>query len=355
MSSILPLFHTLLKEAIDAEIPDIHIKSGHRPFMRKPNGEIEEIADFQILSQEDIEYIIGEMTGEKWVKDFVANLENDFSYKFNEERFRVNIYHDSHGYSISMRHIMEKLPELIDVGIDEQLTKTLLHKEKGLILVTGPTGSGKSTTLAAMIRYINENFRKHIITIEDPIEYNFKNEKSLINQREVGSHTHSFAKAMRSALREDPDVIMVGEMRDPETIAAALTLAETGHIVLSTLHTNDSAQSIDRIIDSFPPSQQSQIRMQLSLSLNAVISQQLIPTIDNTKRIMAHEVLLNTDAVRNTILQWATHQLYSVIELSKQDGMILMDQYLLMLLQRNIISRETFLSFIRDKDLIKVI
>ncbi len=350
--AILDNFKILLKEAIEANIPDIHIKSDHPPFMRKPNGEIEVIPNFQTISKEDIEYIILEMAREEWVKNFIKELESDFSYKYEWHRFRVNIYNDSLGYSISIRHIREKLPTLWEVGFDSGLTE-LLHKEKWLILVTGPTGSWKSTTLAAMLDYINNHFKKHIITIEDPIEYNFKNGLSLINQREIGAHTHSFARAMKSALREDPDVIMVWEMRDPETISAALTLAETGHIVFSTLHTNDSVQSIDRIIDAFPSSQQWQIRMQLAMSLTAVISQQLIPAKDGEWRVLTHEVLINNDAVRNTILQGATHQLYSVLELSEKDGMILMDRHLQALYQNGLIDMKTFEVFIRDKDLLR--
>ena len=203
-----------------------------------------------------------------------------------------------------------------------------------------------------MIDYMNENYRRHIITIEDPIEFNFQNKSCLVNQRELGSHTPSFARAMKSALREDPDIIMVGEMRDPETIQAALTLAETGHLVLSTLHTNDTVQSIDRIVDSFPPAQQNQIRAQLSMSLTAVISQILLPKKDGKGRVAAREILVNTDAVRSLIQQGVTHQLYSIIELSSQDGMVLMDKCLEDLYAKKIITKEVFSSRIRDKDLI---
>lgn len=203
-----------------------------------------------------------------------------------------------------------------------------------------------------MINHLNENYKKHILTIEDPIEFNFQNKNCLVNQRELGTHTTSFARAMKSALREDPDVIMVGEMRDPETIQAALTLAETGHLVISTLHTNDTVQSIDRIIDSFPSSQQSQIRAQLSMTLSAVISQILLPKKDGKGRVAAREILINTDAIRSLIGQGVTHQLYSIIELSSQDGMVLMDSCLEDLYQKKLISKEVFASRVRDRDIV---
>ncbi|MDQ7022290.1 MAG: ATPase, T2SS/T4P/T4SS family [Candidatus Gracilibacteria bacterium] len=201
-----------------------------------------------------------------------------------------------------------------------------------------------------MIDYINNTQKKHIITIEDPVEFNFKSNKSLINQREIGSSTKSFALAIKSSLREDPDVIMVGEMRDPETIKAALTLAETGHLVLSTLHTNDSVQTVDRIVDIFPTAQQKQIRMQLAMSLIGIMSQRLIPRADKDGRIAAREMLIANDAARNLIITGKTHQLYSVLEIGQKDGMILMDKYLIALYNKKIISKDTLMSYIRDKE-----
>lgn len=216
------------------------------------------------------------MIGKERADTLIKNHEGDFSYTHGIHKFRVNAFENVKGFGIAIRYIPTKIPTCQELGVSEEIIK-LLHRDKGLILVTGPTGSGKSTTLAAMIEYINTTMKKHIITIEDPIEFNFQGKDCLIHQREVGTHTDSFARAIKSALREDPDVIMVGEMRDPETIQAALTLAETGHLVLSTLHTNDTVQSVDRIIDSFPSSGQSQIRVQLAMSLSAVISQTLLP------------------------------------------------------------------------------
>lgn len=350
---IIEKFKKLLKDMIKTKIPDIHIISWEAPFVRKHNWEIESIEAFWELTQDDVKLIITEMLGsEKEFENFKISMEKDFSYSINNAKFRINIYHDSRGYSIAIRYIPVDIPSLEKLNVTKEV-KGLLHKWKWLILVTWPTWSGKSTTLASMINYINENFKKHIITIEDPIEFNLVNNKSLVNQREIWTHSQSFIRAIRSALREDPDVIMVWEMRDPETIQAALTLAETWHLVLSTLHTNDTVQSIDRIVDSFPSTAQAQIRTQLAMSLLGVVSQILLPQKEWAWRVVAREVLINNDAVRNLIIHWGTHQLYSIIELSQQDWMILMDKYLQFLYNKKEISEETLRSFMRDKDLIK--
>ena len=226
----------------------------------------------------------------------------------------------------------------------------MCNKSKWLVLVTWPTGSWKSTNLAAMIDYINKNHKKHIITIEDPVEFSYKSDKCLINQREVWNHTLWFSNAIRASLREDPDVIMIWEMRDPETIKAAITLAETGHLVFSTLHTNDSVQTIDRIVDVFPSAQQPQIRMQLSQSLVWILSQRLVNRSDKEWRIAAREIMVSDDAVKNLIISWKTHQLYSVLEVWKKKWMILMDKYLLALYSKKVISKETLMSYVRDKE-----
>lgn len=253
-----------------------------------------------------------------------------------------------------MRSIPQKIPTLEELGLGEQI-KQMCGKSKGLILMTGPTGTGKSTNIAAMIDHINKNSQKHIITIEDPIEFVFTGDKSIINQREVGSHTKSFASAIRACLREDPDVIVIGEMRDPETIKSAITLAETGHLVLSTLHTNDTVQTVDRIVDVFPAEQQDQIRMQLAMSLVGIVSQRLLPRSDIDGRIAAREILISNDAIRNLIIGGKTHQLYSVIEVGQKNGMILMDKYLVALYKKKLISQETLLSFARDKENIELL
>ena len=334
------------------KIPDLHIVSGSAPFIRKHNWDIEMMTNFWVVSKDEVKEIICEMLGwEKEFQNFTFSLEQDFSYSLDEAKFRVNVFHDSKWYSLAIRYIPVEIPTLDSIWISKEV-KNLLHKQKGLILVTWPTWSGKSTTLASMIEYMNKNFKKHIITIEDPIEFNLKSEKCLINQREVGTHSKSFLRAIKSALREDPDIIMVWEMRDPETIQAALTLAETWHLVLSTLHTNDSVQTIDRIVDSFPAASQTQIRTQLAMSLNCVVSQVLLPKKEWWTRVAAREILINNDAVKNLIIHWNTHQLYSIIELSSSDWMVLMDKYLQMLYGKWYISKEVFNSHVRDRDLI---
>lgn len=311
---------------------------------------MEELEEFWIFSKEKIWEIIKIMVSEEDFEYFLKEKEIDLSYKIESwDRFRVNCYFDTSGYSIAFRLITSKIPSMEELGLWEWI-KEMCKKQKGLILVTWPTWSWKSTNLASMIDFINKNYKKHIITIEDPIEFSFDSGESLIHQREVWAHTSSFERAIKSALREDPDVIMVWEMRDPETIKAAITLAETWHIVFSTLHTNDSVQTVDRIVDVFPPAQQAQIRMQLSQSLIWIISQRLLPRADNKWRIAAREILLADDAVKNLIITWKTHQLYSVLEVWKDKWMILMDRYLLALYSKWLITKETLFAYARDKD-----
>jgi twitching motility protein PilT len=253
--------------------------------------------------------------------------EMDASFEYKDARFRVNAYFETRGPSFALRLVAKEIPSVQDLGLSQPVID-LMHQQHGLVLVTGPTGSGKSTTLASLVDYVNSNFEKHIITIEDPIEYVFESKKCLVHQREISVHTHSFARAIKSSLREDPDIIMIGEMRDPETMAAAITLAETGHLVLATLHTNDTIQSIDRIVDSFPSSQQPQIRVQLAMSLLGVVSQVLLPRKTGKGRVAAREILLNNDAIRSLIIHGSTHQIYSMVELGAQEGMVLMDRAL---------------------------
>lgn len=342
-------FKNLLREIIEAKIPDLHISSFQKAYIRKHNWDLEQISSFWDLTQEDIELIIHEIVWDKWLERFKKELEMDCSYSLDDARFRVNIFQDYRGYSIALRYIPKDIPSLEQLWI-EQSVINLLDRQKWLILVTWPTGHWKSTTLASMINYINAKYKKHIITIEDPIEFNFKNNLCHINQREVGIHTSSFARAIRSTLREDPDVVMVWEMRDPETMQAALTLAETWHLVLSTLHTNDAVQSIDRIIDSFPEWSRDQIRSQLWMSLTWVISQMLVPRADWVWRVAAREIMINNDAIRNLISRGLTTQMYSIIEISTQNGMMLMDKSLMNLFEKWFIDRETCVSRLRDKD-----
>lgn len=358
------LFRIILDYASSKQYSDIHFSTGSYPIIRDASGEIESVESLKIneelktfpeLSKEQVIEIIREILWNEKMKIFIDTLEIDGSYHHgNETRYRINCYQDSSWFAVAMRLIPQEIPTLESLWLWEQVMH-MCKKSKWLILVTGPTGVWKSTNLAWMINYINTNQKKHIITIEDPIEFVFKNKKCLINQREVWLHTKSFWAAMKSSLREDPDIIMAWEMRDPETIKTALSLAETGHLVLSTLHTNDTVQSIDRIVDTFPAGQQEQIRMQLAMSLIWIISQRLVPRQDKDARIAAREILINNDAVRNLILTGNTHQLYSVIEISKKQGMILLDHYLEALYNKGIISKEVFASHVRDRENIKIL
>ncbi|MCD5375154.1 PilT/PilU family type 4a pilus ATPase [Candidatus Gracilibacteria bacterium] len=362
--TILDIYSAILNIAEEKKYSDVHMNTGNFPILRDSSGDIisveklnlngEEL-QLQILTDEDVLEVIKHVLGEENFKIYTEKFELDGSYQHSSSaRYRINCYKDSNGSSIALRSIPEDIPSLESLGLGEQV-KMMCRKSKGLILITGPTGTGKSTNLAGMIDYINTNYKKHIITIEDPIEFVFKNKLSLINQREVGIHTESFASAMKASLREDPDIIMIGEMRDPETIKAAITLAETGHLVFSTLHTNDTVQSIDRIVDVFPSGQQEQIRMQLAMSLVGVIAQRLVPRADKDERIAIREVLLSNDAVRNLIISGNTHQLYSIIEIGQKQGMILMDNYLIALYKKGLITKETLESYVRDKENIDII
>jgi len=372
----------LLKHILDLttreKFPDIHLNSWFHPFLRNHSWDLNKIEYIEtikkeyineawekviekeniklpVLTKEIITEIIKEIAWESWLNKFLQNFELDNSYKYEDfDRYRVNCYMDTNWYSIALRIIPSQIPTMEDLNLPEWI-KEMCTKDKGLILVTWPTWSWKSTNLAAMINYINKNYKKHIITIEDPVEFTFVSDKSLINQREIWNHTKWFAEAIRASLREDPDIIMVWEMRDPETIKAVITLAETGHLVLSTLHTNDTVQSIDRIIDVFPAWQQEQIRMQLAMNLVWVISQRLIPRSDKPWRVAAREILIWNDAVRNLIITWKTHQLYSVIEVSSKYWMVLMDRYLIFLYKKWIISKETLFCYARDKEWVQML
>ncbi len=354
------LFYRLLEFASTDKYPDIHLNTGHLPIMRNHSWELFKIEKLwedtlNILTKSNIKDFIIEIIWEEWFKNFLEKKEIDTSIEIsNEDRYRINCYMDTAWYSIALRIIPKEIPNLQQLWLWKQI-EDICKKSKWLILVTWPTGSGKSTNLAAMIDYINNNFKKHIITIEDPVEFSLKSKLSLINQREVWANTNWFTQAIRAALREDPDVIMVWEMRDPETIKAAITLAETGHLVLSTLHTNDSVQTIDRIVDIFPSNQQKQIRMQLAMSLVWVISQRLIPRADKDARVAAREILLANDAVKNLIISWKTHQLYNVLEVSQKEWMILMDKYLVALYKKWLITKDSLLSYARDKQWVQML
>ena len=363
MENAKEILNYVLTFASEKQYPDIHFNTWEYPKIRDKSWDInnlEEIitdehkVEFPQLTKETITLIIKVLVWEDWFKKFEENMELDTSYALEWfDRYRVNCYIDSRWYSIALRIIPSKIPTLEDLWLWDQI-KEMCNKSRWLILVTWPTWSWKSTNLAAMIDYINNNYKKHIITIEDPIEFSFKGNKSLINQRELWNHTASFMNAMKSSLREDPDVIMLWEMRDPETIKTAITLAETWHLVFSTLHTNDSVQTIDRIVDVFPSNSQKQIRMQLAMSLVWVVAQRLVPRMDDDSRVAAREILISNDAVRNLIITWKTHQLYSVVEIWQKSWMILMDKYLLVLYNKKIISKETLLWYVRDKESIEM-
>jgi len=316
----------LLEEAFRRKASDLHITVGLPPIFRIYGRLVRQERE-TLLPGETQRYLQEILTKEQWER-FCQEGELDFSYViYGLTRFRVNAFRQRGSVAIVARVIAERVPTLDELQMPEVL-KSMVLKNRGLILVTGPTGSGKSTTLAAMIHHINTERECHIVTLEDPIEYLHKHNKSIVNQREIHTDSRSFGMGLRAALREDPDVILVGEMRDAETIATAITAAETGHLVLATLHTSDAAQTIDRIIDVFPPYQQPQIRMQLSMTLQGIVAQQLLSRSDLDGRIAALEVLVATPAVRNLIREGKTHQISSMIQTGGKYGMQTMDMAL---------------------------
>ena len=328
----------LLQEAVILCASDVHLTVGLPPVFRI-NGVLKNI-DRPVLSNADTFHIAEELMDEKRHKQFLEAGEVDFSYIIADgSRFRVNIFRQSNSVAAVIRLIAKDIPSFEQLNLPGVMAD-LAMLPRGLVLVTGPTGSGKSTTLAAMIDYINRKKREHIITLEDPIEYKHTHNKSIVNQREVNSDTKTFANGLRAALREDPDVILVGEMRDAETIATAITAAETGHLVFATLHTSDAAQTVNRIIDVFPEHQQMQIRIQLSGNLQGIITQQLLITKDKLRRVPAFEILIATPALRNLIRESKTHQIPSYIQTGSKYGMKSMDASLADLVRRNIVEKE---------------
>ena len=339
--------NTIMKGVVESGSPDLHLQVGQAPVIRLKNGDLSYM-EGTALSKEDLENVINEITNDGQRKRFKEKHQVDFSYHIGDlGRFRVNIFQERHGPGIAFRVISDKIPTIDDLYLGETV-KGLAMQPHGLVLVTGPTGMGKTTTLASIIDYINENKKSHIITIEDPIEFVYENKGGLVTQRELNVHTHSFTDAIKGALRQDPDVVMVGEMRDLETIAAAITLAETGHLVFSTLHTSNAAQTVNRIIDVFPPYQQQQIRSQLSSTLRGVVSQILIPRADGEGRVAAREVMVCNDAIRNCISQSETHQIPSIMQINADEGMILMDSSLESLYKQGFITSDEALSKASD-------
>lgn len=336
----LPKMDDLLITMLDAGGSDLHITTGSAPRIRV-RGDLFEIPGQFKLFGDDTEQIITSIMDEDRLATFNKTHEMDFSYSIpGKSRFRCNVFHQRGAMGAVLRTIPFGIPTIEQLGLPD-VCRELADRPRGLVLVTGPTGSGKSTTLAAMIDYINENKAVHIMTMEDPIEFMHQNKKALVNQREIGEDTDSFAAALKRVLRQDPDVILVGEMRDLETIGAAVTAAETGHLVFGTLHTIGGPETIDRIIDVFPPSQQSQIRMQLSNSLQGVLSQVLCQTADGKGRTMAMEVMLGVPAIGNLIREGKTHQMPSIIQSSGGMGMTTLDQSLKRLANSGKITKET--------------
>ncbi len=317
---------------------DLHLSSGAPPIFRL-HGEMERL-NFKSLSHEDLKSILYEILSEKQIADFEARKDLDFAYSVpGLARFRGNILMQYRGIAAVFRIIPSKILTADDLNLPEGVRKLTMLK-KGLVLVTGPTGSGKSTTLAAMIDLINSTRREHILTLEDPLEFIHENKMSLFNQRQIGEHSESFAAALRAALREDPDVILVGEMRDLETISLAMSAAETGHLVFGTLHTSSAAKTVDRIIDVFPKDAQEQVRAMLSESLKGVISQQLLKNADGKGRTAALEIMMGTPAIGNLIREGKTFQIPSIMQTARKDGMQLMDQHLLDLLKTKKVAPE---------------
>lgn len=332
----------ILINASDLGASDVHINSKCEPIARV-NGKFIKISN-ELLSKSDTEKMANELIETQKLNEVKELGEYDFSISIkNLYRFRVNIYKQQDSYAIAARIINSKIPDLETLGLPN-VVKEFVKKENGLVLVTGPTGSGKSTTLASILDSINKNFQKHIITLEDPIEYIYNRKNSIISQREIGKDTKNFKSGLKSVLRQDPDVILIGEIRDEETLATALTAAETGHLVFSTLHTIGAVQTIDRIIDMFQANQQNQIRMQLSSVCEGIISQQLIPNINNEGMVAATEVMVSTSAIKNLIRDSKTHQISNIIQTGSKNGMQLMDQDLVNLFKRRKISKESVIN-----------
>ncbi len=314
-----------------------HLCAGEPPMLRV-HGDLKKL-DSPALTPEQVHALIFDIMNDAQRRVFQETLECDFSFALGETaRFRVNVFMQRKGEAAVFRTIPTKILTLEELGMPPML-KQLCEKEKGLILVTGPTGSGKSTTLAAMIDYLNESFEGHILTVEDPIEFVHKSKKCLVNQRELGPNTQSFSNALRAALREDPDIILVGELRDLETIQLALTAAETGHIVFATLHTSSAPKTVDRVIDVFSPAQQSQIRAQFAESIEAVITQTLCKK-KGGGRVPALEIMTGTTAIRNLIREGKIHQIPGTMQVSQKDGMQTMDMALINLVNRGLVTRE---------------
>jgi twitching motility protein PilT len=337
----------LLEIVLDRGASDLHVTSGTEPTIRM-NGQLQRLDQYPRLLPDQLQRMIYSILTQKQRERLEQDLELDVSYSLpGRARFRVNVYYQRDAVGAAFRLIPFDLRSIEDLGLPKQV-EDFARIARGLVLVTGPTGSGKSTTLASLVDIINQERDVHIMTVEDPIEFLHKHKRCLVNQREVGHDTHSFAAALKHVLRQDPDVILVGEMRDLETISTALTAAETGHLVFATLHTQDAPQTIDRIIDVFPPFQQQQVRVQLAVTLQGVVTQQLLPTADGRSRAVAAEVLVATPAVRNLIREAKIHQIYSTMQAGAKFGMQTMDMALVSLVRAGRVSYETAVAMCHD-------
>src|SRR5262249_33336452 len=333
----------LLEQMVSRNASDLHVTTDTPPVIRV-RGEIERLDGYDTLTSEDTQQLLYRIRSSERQKHLEIKRQLDFSHSIpGLARFRVNVYFQKESLAAAFRLIPQELKTLEELGIPASL-RQLAEKPRGIVLVTGPTGSGKSTTLAALIDEINRNRSEHILTIEDPIEFLHRHKRCIVNQREIGPDATSFAEALKAALRQDPDVILVGEMRDLETISTALTAAETGHLVFGTLHTQSAPSTIDRIIDVFPPEQQEQVRIMIAMSLQGVVTQTLMPTADGAGRVPALEILLPDDAVRNLIRQGKVEQIYSVMQTNTKKGMQTMEQALAHLIQHRIVRLEDGLS-----------
>jgi twitching motility protein PilT len=344
----------LLELTVERRASDLHIISGLPPFIRV-EGVLGPVNSAPILTQDVIERFIKEILSPENLERFYVNKELDFSLPFSQKaRFRVNVYTQKGTYAISFRMIPIEISDIDSLGLPKIL-HSFTNLKQGFILVTGPTGHGKSTTLAAILNEINELRSAHIVTIEDPVEFVFRPKNSIISQREMGSDSLSWQVALRSVLREDPDVVMVGEMRDYETVSAALTIAETGHLVFATLHTNSAAQTIDRIVDVFPDEQQKQVKLQLSNVIEAVFSMRLIPSVSG-ERAVAYEVMLGTSAVKSSIREGKTHQIDNILQTSTEVGMNTMEMSLAALVKAGKVTYETAQSYsLRPEELTRLV
>lgn len=344
----------ILELTVDRDASDLHLITGLPPYLRI-NGQLHPIPNEPVVTPETIEKVIKELLTPEQLERLTVNKELDFSFPFGSKgRFRVNAYTQKGNFAISFRMIPLDIKKIDQLGLPKIL-HSFTGLRQGFILVTGPTGHGKSTTLAAMIEEINLLRAEHIVTIEDPIEFVFQPKKSIISQREMGSDSHSWQIALRSVLREDPDVVLIGEMRDYETIASALTIAETGHLVFATLHTNSAAQTIDRIVDVFPDEQQKQVRLQLSQVIEAVFSMRLVPATDGN-RVVAYEVMLGTSAIKTSIREGKTHQIDNILQTSTEVGMNTIEMSLASLVKSGRVTLEIAQAFsLRPEELNRLV